>query len=124
MNFISPVSFFALPRAVPAFLISLAMVGTGPVRGAEPSDARKVAEDFSGGAWGPSSFVTAPGVTSVVAERASDMASGGSLKVRIPFSGQGFEHFTAAPAKPLYTPGNVRRITLRVKRDDKRLPVK
>ncbi|MEI8387161.1 MAG: sugar-binding protein [Verrucomicrobiota bacterium] len=102
----------------------MAIVGAGPVCGAEPSDARKVAEDFSGGAWVPSSFVTAPGVASVVPDRAPDMASGGSLKVRIPFSGQGFEHFTASPAKPLYIPGNVRRITLRVKRTDKRLPVK
>ena len=68
--------------------------------------------------------MTAPGATTVVPERAADLASGGSLKVRIPFSGQGFEHFTAAPAKPLYIPGNVRRIALRVKRTDKRVPVK
>jgi hypothetical protein len=109
-----------------ALVVSMcvAMMGLGPVCASEPVGGNKVVEDFSGGAWVPSAFVTAPGMASVAPERAPDQSSGGSLKVRIPFSGQGFEHFTAVPANPLYIPGNVRRITLKVKRADSRVPVK
>ena len=124
MNSPTPYSLIARRSASLFVFVCLALVGACPARGAEAAGGKKVAEDFSGGAWGPSAFVTAPGVTSVVSDRAPDMASGGSLKVKIPFSGQGFEHFTATPEKPLYIPGNVRRITLRVRRTDKRVPVK
>ncbi len=124
MNSISPVSFLSLPRAVSAFLISLAMVGTGPVRGAEPSDARKILEDFTGTVWSPSRYSMAPGSIALVPERAPDMPVGGSMKVHIAFGGQGFEHFTAEPPKPLYIPGNAKRITMRVKRPDSRIPLK
>ncbi len=113
---------FSRPCTVPPLVLSLLLTSAALVCG--EGGARKVAEDFSGGAWAPSSFVTAPGTIEAMSERAPDMASGGSMKVKIPFSGQGFEHFTAEPAKPLYIPGDVRRISLRVKRADKRLPVK
>jgi hypothetical protein len=121
MNFPHP-SFARL--LVSSLLISL-MTLIPPLAGAEgPVEVKKVLEDFSGGGWVPSSFTTASGILTVIPERAPDVVSGGSLKVRIPFSGQGFEHFTAVPAKPLYIPGDARRITLRVKRADKRVPVK
>ncbi|MEI6033745.1 MAG: sugar-binding protein [Verrucomicrobiae bacterium] len=113
-----------LGRAFAAALILISFLGSPLARGEDAVETRKVLEDFSAGVWGPSSFVTAPGSTEAVAERPSDLSSGGSMKVTIPFSGQGFEHFTACPAKPLYIPGDVRRITMRVKRSDKRASVK
>ena len=85
---------------------------------------RKFLEDFSGGAWSPSRYSMAPGSITLLPERAPDLETGGSMKVHVSFGGQGFEHFTAEPPKPLYIPGNAKRITMRVKRPDNRIPMK
>ena len=85
---------------------------------------RKFLEDFSGGAWSPSRYSMAPGSITLLPERAPNLETGGSMKVHVSFGGQGFEHFTAEPPKPLYIPGNAKRITMRVKRPDNRIPMK
>ncbi len=84
----------------------------------------KIVEDFSGKAWAPSTYSAAPGKASLVTDRAPGVESGGSMEVKIAFTGEGFEHFTIEPAKPLVIPGDAKKVTLRVKRSDDRLPVR
>ncbi len=120
----NPLSFFARSSVASLPLLFLATINCTPVCGAEPIEVKKVLEDFSGNAWSPSRYNMAPGNITLVPERAPGMEVGGSTKVHIAFTGQGFEHFTAEPPKPLYIPGNVRRITMRVKRSDSRIPLK
>jgi len=115
---------FARSHVVSLLLLFLAALFPSAAGAEGPVAGKKVLEDFSGGAWSPSRYSMAPGSITLVSERAPDLAVGGSMKVHIAFGGQGFEHFTAEPPKPMYIPGNVKRITLRVKRTDSRIPLK
>ncbi|GHC05052.1 NEW3 domain-containing protein [Cerasicoccus arenae] len=86
---------------------------------------RKVLEDFSGSVWQPSRYSAASGTITQVDDRATDVSTGASMDVRIQFSGQGsFEHFTVEPTKALYIPGDVQKISMRVKRFDNRIGLK
>ncbi len=105
-------------------LILILSLACDSARSEEAQITNKILEDFSGKAWTPSIYSAAPGEGSLLTERAPGVESGGSLKVNIAFSGQGFEHFTIGPVEPLVIPGNARKLTLRVKRSDGRLPVK
>ena len=48
------------------------------------------------------------------------MRTAKSLKIDVAFSGNGFEHFTAEPAAPLWIPGDAKSVTLRYKVSDSR----
>lgn len=81
----------------------------------------KVLENYSGQVWVPSLWNKTLGVVSIDKNQAPDAISGNSLKVEAYFTGNGeFAFHSVNPPKPLYIPGNLQTVTLRLKRSDAR----
>lgn len=86
-----------------------------------PSLVEKNADDFSGRPWILSPYNLATGEVSQVA----GAEKGKDLKVDVHFSGNGsFEHFTVTPSQPIYIPGDAKKVSMRIKRNDSRCGVK
>ena len=85
---------------------------------------RKTVEDFDETVWGPDQWNSALGQASLAGEAAPDSKTAKCLKLAVDFSGNGFAYFTAAPAAPLWIPGNAKSVTLRYKISDRRYALK
>lgn len=89
-----------------------------PAESPDGSVVKKTLEDFAGRMWTRSTFSSASGNVTGSDEKAPDTSTEKSMRVEVNFSGNGsFEHFSANAPKPLYVPGDVRTLTVRIKRD-------
>lgn len=117
---------FTLPRFSATAALALSALAFGSLRAqdqATPCIVKKTLEDFSGATWRTAAWSKASGEAFADDAQAPDAAPGKSQRFDVSFSGGGFENFTSSPPTPLYIPGDVKRITLRVKRNDPRYPL-
>ena len=85
---------------------------------------RKAAETFDDTVWVNDPWSTGLGKTSLSSDVAPDCSSKRSLQFQTRYSGKGFEGVTIKPPQPLVIPGDVKTITIRVKRTDARYGLK
>lgn len=123
----APLLFARFGRLSCVFLcqaaVAVLVAGTAFAQDAAVPTVSKTLEDFSGAIWRPVQWNKASGEGVIDESHAPDAAVGQSQKFTVRFSGAGFENFTVAPPQPLYIPGDAKKLTLRVKRSDKRYPV-